>query len=185
MIRRALNNKLRVRYKVAIATTMACVVGLWAALAGAVVDVDQLSTRQLSERYHHLVEEYRCPKCQNQNLAESDSPISADLRKQIRRMLEEGASDEAISDYLVARYGDFVLYRPRLQQGTYLLWVAPVVLLSIGVLVVGVVVSRRRAQPLAAGEHELGLNVAEQARVNRLLAGSSDGVTRASEGEPR
>ncbi len=185
MIRRALNNKLRVRYKVAIAVTMACVVALWAASTGAVVDVDQLSTRQLSERYHHLVEEYRCPKCQNQNLAESDSPISADLRKQIRRMLEEGASDEAISDYLVARYGDFVLYRPRLQQGTYLLWLAPVVLLSIGVLVVGVVVSRRRAQPLAAGDHELGLNVAEQARVNRLLAGSSDGVTRAGEGESR
>ncbi len=177
--------KLRVRYKVTVAGAMVCVLGLWAAVAGAVVDVDQLSTRQLSERYHHLVEEYRCPKCQNQNLAESDSPISADLRKQIRRMLEEGASDEAISDYLVARYGEFILYRPRLQPGTYLLWLAPVALLLIGGLVVGVVVYRRRAQPLAAGEHELGLNVAEQARVNRLLAGPSDGVTRASEGEPR
>ena len=112
----------------------------------AVIEMDQLSNPELSARYRQLIEEYRCPKCQNQNLAGSDSPISADLRREIRRMLEEGDSDEQISDYLVARYGDFVLYRPRLTQGTYLLWWGPGLLLLIGLSVAAIVISRQRAK---------------------------------------
>lgn len=183
MIKRARTNRRQVSYRVTIAATvMWSVMGLWVAPTDAVVDVDQLSTEQRSVRYRHLIAEYRCPKCQNQNLAESDSPISADLRKQIRRMLEEGASDEAISDYLVARYGDFILYRPRLQQSTYLLWLAPGALLLIGVLVARVIVGRRRVQPRGAGGPEPGLSAAEQERVDRLLADSSERVTTADKG---
>lgn len=111
-----------------------------------VIEIDQLSSPELSYRYRQLIEEYRCPKCQNQNLAGSDSPISADLRREIKRMLEDGASDEQISDFLVARYGDFVLYRPRLQQGTYLLWLGPGLLLVIGLSVAGMVISRQRSR---------------------------------------
>ena len=118
----------------------------------AMIEMDQLSSPELSSRYRQLLEVYRCPKCQNQNLAGSDSPISTDLRREIRRMLEEGASDEAISDYLVARYGDFILYRPRLQQGTYLLWLGPGLFLTLGVAVAVLVIRRQRAGVGASGQ---------------------------------
>ena len=111
----------------------------------ALIETDQLSRPELSARYRQLIEDYRCPKCQNQNLAGSDSPISADLRREIRRMLEEGDSDGQISDYLIARYGDFILYRPRFQGGTYLLWLGPGLLLLIGLSVAGFVISRQRS----------------------------------------
>ncbi|OUS10350.1 hypothetical protein A9Q90_01480 [Gammaproteobacteria bacterium 54_18_T64] len=123
---------------------VACMFGLFCLSAWGLIEVDRLSTPALSERYQKLVAEYRCPKCQNQNLAESDSPISVDLRSQIRRLLEEGASDTEISDYLVARYGEFVLYRPKVQASTYLLWLAPAVLLLLGVLIVVFVVRRQK-----------------------------------------
>jgi cytochrome c-type biogenesis protein CcmH len=110
------------------------------------IETDQLSSPELSVRYRRLIGEYRCPKCQNQNLAGSDSPISSDLRKQIRRMLEDNYSDEQISDYLVERYGDYILYRPRLHESTYLLWIGPGILLFIALLVSGLVIARQRAK---------------------------------------
>ena len=142
----------------------------------ALIEMDQLSKPELSVRYRQLIEEYRCPKCQNQNLAGSDSPISADLRREIRRMLEEGASDEQISDYLVARYGDFIRYRPRFQDSTYLLWLGPGLLLVIGLSVAGLVIRRQRS--VAAFSEKLGserqgskrLNHEEQQRLDDLLA---------------
>ena len=134
--------------------------------AWAVIEVDRLSSPELSERYQQLVAEYRCPKCQNQNLAESNSPISIDLRTEIRRLLEEGASDAQISDYLVARYGEFVLYRPRVQASTYLLWLAPAVLLLLGLLIVVFIVRRQKRGVSAA---QAALSGAEQAALQALL----------------
>lgn len=138
--------------------------GVLAVVPGyALIETDQLSSRELSNRYRSLIDEYRCPKCQNQNLAGSDSPISADLRKQIRRMLEDSYSDEQISDYLVARYGNFVLYRPRLNESTYLLWLGPGILLVIAFVVVGRVVLRQRTKiPDAAIVDSSALNDQEQ-----------------------
>ncbi|RLA40021.1 MAG: cytochrome c-type biogenesis protein CcmH [Gammaproteobacteria bacterium] len=135
--------------------------------AWAVIEVDRLSSPELSERYQQLVAEYRCPKCQNQNLAESNSPISVDLRTEIRRLLEEGASDAEISDYLVARYGEFVLYRPRVQASTYLLWLAPAVLLLLGLLIVVFIVRRQKR---GASESQTTLSEAEQAALQALLS---------------
>ena len=135
--------------------------------AWAIIEVDQLSSPELSERYLQLVAEYRCPKCQNQNLAESNSPISVDLRTEIRRLLEEGASDAEISDYLVARYGEFVLYRPRVQSSTYLLWLAPAVLLAFGLLVIVFIVRRQKRVGAAA---QTALSDAEQAALQALLS---------------
>jgi cytochrome c-type biogenesis protein CcmH len=135
--------------------------------AWSVIEVDRLSSPELSARYQQLVAEYRCPKCQNQNLAESNSPISIDLRTEIRRLLEEGASDAQISDYLVARYGEFVLYRPRVQASTYLLWLAPAVLLLLGLLVVVFIVRRQKR---AACTAQAALSGAEQAALQALLS---------------
>lgn len=83
------------------------------------------------ERYLQLSEELRCPKCQNQNLADSDSQIAADLRRELHQQLLDGKSDEAIVDFMRDRYGDFVLYKPRVQRNTLLLWWGPIGLVFI------------------------------------------------------
>jgi cytochrome c-type biogenesis protein CcmH len=113
-------------------------------------------------RYRALAEEFRCPKCLNTNLAGSDAPIAADLRATVHRLILEGATDQAIRDYLQARYGDFVLYDPPVRRDTLLLWVAPVLLLLLGFGTVAMMVRRRRggAEPL---------NDAEAARLTELL----------------
>ncbi len=82
-------------------------------------------------RYHTLLEELRCLVCQNQTLAESDAELAGDLREQVRVMVEDGASDEAVLSYMTERYGDFVRYRPPLKTRTYLLWFAPAILLIV------------------------------------------------------
>lgn len=113
-------------------------------------------------RYRSLSEEFRCPKCLNTNLAGSDAPIAADLRDTVHRLILEGATDQAIRDYLQARYGDFVLYNPPVRRGTLLLWLTPAVLLAIGAFAIVVMVLRRR------GVDE-PLNDAEQTRLAELL----------------
>ncbi len=144
-------------------TLILCV--LWLPAWG-LIEVDRLSSPELSERYQQLVAVYRCPKCQNQNLAESNSPISVDLRTEIRRLLEEGASNAEISDYLVARYGEFVLYRPRVQASTYLLWLAPAVLLLLGLLIIIFIVRRQKR---GASASQTVLSGAEQEALQALL----------------
>ena len=97
-------------------------------------------------RYQSLVEELRCPKCQNQNLADSGSGIAVDLRELVHQMIEQGKTDQKIVDYMVARYGSFVLYRPQHSTATFLLWYGPFILLGIGLLafVAVVMTSRKR-----------------------------------------
>ncbi len=87
-------------------------------------------------RYKALVKELRCPKCQNQNLADSNSPIAADLRREVYELLQQGKADSEIVDFMVKRYGDFVLYRPKVSSLTYVLWFGPAILLLIGVIIV-------------------------------------------------
>jgi cytochrome c-type biogenesis protein CcmH len=95
-------------------------------------------------RYQSLVEELRCPKCQNQNLADSGSGIAVDLRELVHQMIEQGKTDQEIVDYMVARYGFFVLYRPQHSTATFLLWYGPFILLGIGLLAFVVVVMANR-----------------------------------------
>ena len=88
------------------------------------------------QRYQTLLEELRCLVCQNQSLAESHAPLAQDLRSQVFTMVSEGQPNEAIIDFLVARYGDFVLYRPPLNAKTLLLWFGPFLLLLLALVVV-------------------------------------------------
>src|SRR5690625_1667978 len=78
------------------------------------------------KRYVSFIEEMRCPKCQNQNLSGSDSPIAADLRRELYFLIQDGRSDMEIVDFMVERYGEYILYRPRLSSATVLLWFGPV-----------------------------------------------------------
>lgn len=102
-----------------------------------------LSADQLV-RYQKMTQELRCLVCQNQNIADSDAPLAADLREQLRLQLADGRSDAEITDYLTARYGDFVLYRPPFKPTTWLLWLGPFGVLGIGLLVALRFVRRRR-----------------------------------------
>lgn len=124
---------------------------LWLASASAVFAIDQeiaFSDPALNARYLSLIREIRCPKCLNESIADSDAPVAADLRREVRRLMGDGKSDGDIKDFLSARYGDFVLYRPRVTEATWALWAGPFVFLLIGGIVFWRIVRSRRGQPL-------------------------------------
>jgi cytochrome c-type biogenesis protein CcmH len=135
--------------------------------AYAAIDVYDFTNEVDKTRYQSFIDEMRCPKCQNQNLSGSDSPIAKDLRRELYTMIHEGKSDREIIDFMVERYGDFILYRPRLTSSTVLLWVAPLVLVILGIVVILVVVSRRRRLAVVAAAP---LSDNERARLKKLLA---------------
>lgn len=141
------------------------------ASAHAAIDTFEFANDAERQRYRSLIEELRCPKCQNQNIADSDAPIATDLRNEIFRMLEEGKSNEEIIDFLVSRYGDFVLYKPPLTSRTLLLWYGPAGMLLLGFGVLGVILIRRRSQN--RDRSAAGLSLDEQARLAALLEQNS------------
>lgn len=109
---------------------------LASASASAVIESYNFETPQQEEDYKDLIAELRCLVCQNQNLADSDAELAQDLRKQVHEMItEQGAGKQEIVDYMVQRYGDFVLYRPPLKGNTLLLWGGPMILMLIGMFV--------------------------------------------------
>jgi len=100
------------------------------------------------QRFHALVTELRCVMCQNQSLADSNAQIAHDLRREVLTLMRQGKTDAEIQDYLVARYGEFVLYKPRIEATTWLLWFGPALLLLAGGFLVARVV-RRHGGPAA------------------------------------
>ncbi|CAH0195503.1 Cytochrome c-type biogenesis protein CcmH [Stenotrophomonas lactitubi] len=97
-------------------------------------------------RFHDLAAQLRCVQCQNQSLADSNAQIAQDLRREVLQLMQQGLDDAAIKQFLVARYGEFVLYQPPLQPGTWLLWGGPLLVLGGGALVVMGIVRRRSRQ---------------------------------------
>ena len=102
----------------------------------------QFTDRAEEQRFHALVSELRCVMCQNQSLADSNARIAHDLRREVLTLMREGRNDDEIEQFLVARYGEFVLYRPRVEAATWLLWFGPALLLLVGGVVVARVVRR-------------------------------------------
>ena len=99
-------------------------------------------------RFHDLAAELRCVMCQNQSLADSNALIALSLRREVLDLMRAGQSDAQIKDFLVQRYGEFVLYKPRVEGRTWLLWLGPALILLAGVAVVVVLVRRRPVQPI-------------------------------------
>ena len=111
--------------------------------ADEVVHFDDPTHKQM---YQAMLKEYRCLKCQNQNLWDSNAALAGDLRREIREQIVDGKSQEDIDEYLVARYGEFVLYRPRFSSKTAVLWLAPFALLLIGLATLVLTVRNKSAQ---------------------------------------
>ncbi|MFD2643396.1 cytochrome c-type biogenesis protein [Pseudomonas japonica] len=135
-------------------------------VARAAIDTYQFADEAERQRYRELTKELRCPKCQNQDIADSNAPIAADLRREIFRMLGEGKSNQQIVDFMVDRYGDFVRYKPALTAKTWLLWFGPAALLLGGIGVMAVIVRKRR---VPAGNGSADLSSEERERLAKLL----------------
>ncbi|MCK2184634.1 cytochrome c-type biogenesis protein [Halomonas getboli] len=138
------------------------------ALAQAAIEVRDFDDPVMRDRFASLTSTLRCPKCQNQAIGDSDSPIAGDMRERVFEQLQAGRSDKEIVDFMVRRFGDYVLYNPRLEGRTLLLWGLPVALVLGGGLLVALLVrARRRASARA-------LNDDERARLNALLEREDD-----------
>jgi cytochrome c-type biogenesis protein CcmH len=132
----------------------------------AAVESYQFDSPEMEAQYSQLIDELRCLVCQNQNLSGSNAELAKDLRQQTHELLMEGNTPDQIADYMVARYGDFVLYRPPLQNNTLLLWLGPFGLLLL--VVVLVFMKMRKKQVLVAPE----LDAMEKAK--QLLSESQE-----------
>ena len=148
--------------RLAVLLLLACLAPTLAAKEAAPAAADPV----LEKRVIALSEELRCLVCQNQTLADSNAPLAEDLRNQVREKMRAGKSDREVIDFLVERYGDFVLYRPPLKATTILLWFGPFLLLALGFAVLLRRVRRRRQGPDAE------ISDADRKRAAELLAGS-------------
>ncbi len=127
----------------------------------AAIDAYQFKSPEQEQQYRQLTEQLRCPKCQNTNIAASDSIIAADMRKKTLELLNEGQSSKQIIDYMVARYGNFVTYEPPVTPSTLILWVGPALFVIVGALVIILRARRRKT-----GEQ---MSSQEQQRLAQLL----------------
>ena len=144
---------------------LAALIILTCGLALAIEPGDAFEDPEMQARYEKISSEVSCLVCQNQNLADSNAELAGDLRREVHRLILEGKSDQDVIDFMVARYGDFVLYRPPLKAKTVLLWSGPFVL-GIGALVLLLVqLRRRRAEDAGATP----LSDEERARLRALL----------------
>lgn len=145
---------------------------LLAPVALAAIDTYEFESEEQRLRFYQLSGELRCPKCQNQNIADSNAPIATDLRREVHRMLVEGKDDKQIIAFMVDRYGDFVRYKPALTPATMVLWFGPGVLLLGGFVFLLVLLRRRqRALRESATQH---LSKDEQQRLQSLLEREED-----------
>jgi cytochrome c-type biogenesis protein CcmH len=119
-----------------------------ASTAFAIDAEEPLEDPELQARYEEIIEEIRCLKCQNATIKDSPAFLATDLRREIRRMLLEGYSNEQIFDFMVDRYGDFALYNPRASGKTLVLWIVPAAFLLLGGLLLANIVRKRMAMPI-------------------------------------
>ena len=148
-----------------------CVLPTGAVMAASQIDTFSFTDEVQERRYRALIEEFRCPKCLNTNLAGSDAPIAQDLRKVVYRLVvTQGMSDQEVRDYLQARYGDFVLYDPPFNAKTWYIWLVPI---ALGVLALFVLLRLVRGARSSATV----LNAQQQERLQEIVgntSGSSD-----------
>lgn len=127
---------------------LACLLAIVALPAQAIDTGQAFEDPELQARYEKIIGEVRCLKCQNQSIKDSNVFLAADLRREIRNLIAEGKTDAEIADFLVTRYGEFALYRPRVTGKTLFLWIAPGIFLLGGAAVLWRVLRRRMSMPI-------------------------------------
>lgn len=145
---------------------------LAASIVNAGEAVPMAQNPKVEARLLAISEELRCLVCQNETLAASRAELADDLRKEVRRLIIEGKSDAEIKDYLVARYGDFVLYRPPVKPTTWLLWFGPLLIIAVGIIALPAYLRKRTAS--LNGSAETALSKSEHAEALRLLGEPED-----------
>jgi len=156
--------------RLAVMRLLALITALWFACAAAAQNaVPTAADPMTNKRAVQLGEKLRCLVCQNQSIEESNAELAVDLRRQIREMIADGKSDANILDFMVQRYGDFVLYQPPFNAATLLLWLGPGLLFATGLGVLVLNLRRRRAQ-----RDEPPLTAAQQQQAEQLLAAGSE-----------
>ena len=137
-------------------------------LAAADGDIYPFDSAAKEERFQELTKDLRCPKCQNQNIADSNAPIAKDMREEVYRMVSDGASEEEVVNSLVSRFGEFVRYKPQLEGRTLMLWATPLVVVLVGFLTVAIIVIRSRRY----GESASALTPEQRQRAEKILKDS-------------
>ncbi|MWJ27168.1 cytochrome c-type biogenesis protein CcmH [Halomonas sp. ZH2S] len=127
------------------------------------IEIREFDDPVMEQRYRDLTGSMRCPLCENQAIDDSDAPISADMRQRVYVLLQDGRADIEIVDHMVQRFGEYILYNPRLENRTYLLWGTPIALTLAGLLLVVLMVRSRRNAAARA------LSPEERARLNDLI----------------
>lgn len=150
--------------------TLLAVVMVSASVSMAAVTVYEFDNPKQEAQYQALIEDFRCPTCQNQNLAGSDAPIAQDLKQKTYEMVMDGRSDSEIRAYMFERYGDFISYKPPVRPSTWILWFFPPVLLLV-VLVAWVYKARQKnRKTLSVTEAATALSETEEQKLAELLA---------------
>lgn len=129
------------------------------------IEIYEFKTAEDEARYKALIEELRCPKCQNQNLAGSDAPIAVDLKNQTYQMINDGRSDTEIRTYMFERYGDFISYKPPVRPSTWILWIFPPILLIV--LLMGWLYKAKQGRKIS--EQVDTLSDSEEAQLKAIL----------------
>ncbi len=124
------------------------------------IDAYEFPDKELRDRYNDLIDELRCPQCLNTNLAGSDAMVAKDLRRTVHTLLLEGKSDDEVREFMLARYGDFILYDPQLKKETLLLWFGPLILLLIALIVAFRVVSQNNNKEISPEDED---------KINKLI----------------
>ncbi|EOX4860351.1 TPA: cytochrome c-type biogenesis protein [Haemophilus influenzae] len=138
---------------------------LFSSVAFSAIDALNFSSPQQESDYHQLTQSLRCPQCQNNNIADSNATIAVDMRGKVFELLQEGKSKNDVVDYMVARYGNFVTYDPPITASTLVLWIAPLLLVLLGV----VFLLRRKPKTQSAAKSQEVLTDEDNARLAELL----------------
>ncbi|WP_257252304.1 MULTISPECIES: cytochrome c-type biogenesis protein [unclassified Endozoicomonas] len=132
-----------------------------------VIENYQFDSPRQQEQFFRLNEQLRCPQCQNQSIADSNAPVAQDLRRQVHRMIvEEKADDDTVIQFMLDRYGDFVLYKPRMDARTIMLWFGPLILLLLGIFILFRILKEHRPETEVEG-----LDEQNKAELDKILGG--------------
>ncbi|RUO18215.1 cytochrome c-type biogenesis protein [Aliidiomarina haloalkalitolerans] len=153
--------------------TLTFTLGLGQSMASA--EFYEFETAEQERRFNQLTGELRCPKCQNQTIADSDAPLSQDMRQRVYEMIMAGNTNAEIIDFMKVRYGDFVHYRPPVNRSTLILWFGPLLAFLIGIIVIVINVRMRR------NDAEAELTAEEEARLRAVMAAGDSNESKKEE----